>query len=78
MNEFGASCFADGWKATGGKETDLAKALMKEFGLDEHSANWHVSRAFHPETASKENVSMQNDQPGLSEGGENVEENRHI
>ena len=78
MNEFGVSCFADGWKAAGGKEADLTAALMKGFDLDEQTAKWHASRAFHPETASKENMNMPNGQAGSSEGSGNAEETDHF
>lgn len=44
-NEIGAMNFAEGFLLAGGQADILRKIIVKEYGLDEATANWHIEQA---------------------------------
>lgn len=44
-NEIGAMNFAEGFLLAGGQADILRKIIVKEYDLDEVTANWHVEQA---------------------------------
>ena len=44
-NEIGAMNFAEGFLLAGGQADILHKIIVKEYGLDEATANWHIEQA---------------------------------
>ena len=44
-NEIGAVNFAEGFLLAGGHADILHKIIVKEYDLDEATANWHIEQA---------------------------------
>lgn len=44
-NEIGAMNFAEGFLLAGGQADILQKIIVKEYDLDEATANWHIEQA---------------------------------
>ena len=44
-NEIGAMNFAEGFLLAGGQAGILRKIIVKEYDLDEMTANWHIEQA---------------------------------
>ena len=44
-NEIGAMNFAEGFLLAGGQADILRKIIVKEYDLDEATANWHIENA---------------------------------
>ena len=44
-NEIGAMNFAEGFLLAGGQADILRKIIVKEYDLDEVTANWHIEHA---------------------------------
>lgn len=44
-NEIGAMNFAEGFLLAGGQADTLSKIIVKEYDLDEMTANWHIEQA---------------------------------
>lgn len=44
-NEIGAMNFAEGFLLAGGQADILRKIIVKEYDLDEATANWHIEQA---------------------------------
>ena len=44
-NEIGAMNFAEGFLLAGGQADTLRKIIVKEYDLDEATANWHIEQA---------------------------------
>lgn len=44
-NEIGAMNFAEGFLLAGGQADILRKIIVKEYDLDEETANWHIEQA---------------------------------
>ena len=44
-NEIGAMNFAEGFLLAGGQAGILRKIIVKEYDLDEATANWHIEHA---------------------------------
>lgn len=44
-NEIGAMNFAEGFLLAGGQADILREIIVKEYDLDEATANWHIEQA---------------------------------
>ena len=44
-NDIGAMNFAEGFLLAGGQADILRKIIVKEYDLDEATANWHIEQA---------------------------------
>ena len=63
-NEIGAMNFAEGFLLAGGQADILREIIVKEYDLDEATANWHIEQA-------QQWVAQDKEKQGTVDGGEN-------